>query len=135
MDHALLKSVIDGRESPQLWLDELLPVVGSVGSSALLIWVAQTGVLPKLRVLAKDAESPLQGVADASVILIQTNTDLDLGQPQVAALVDLLRDAGVITSAQHDALFAKATTLVPRWQALGFERQPDFGDIDCANLL
>jgi hypothetical protein len=58
---------------------------------------------------------------------------IDVLDPLTQSVFGELVTGGVITADDLAAINALGTVQIPRWQALGFEREPDFADIARAN--
>lgn len=122
IDFTALKNLIAGQSDPLAYLRELVPV--------------DAGQIPR-----RDLKLVLlgRGKLDAVIAAFPTfANDPDFSTIRVSdsltqAVFGQLVAGNVLNADDVAALNALGTVPVPRWQAAGLEREPDFGDIDRAN--
>jgi len=111
---ATRKSVGDTAIAAQISSTNLIPQ--SISTDTALEWAA-TGPMGPIVDASNNSNSPVRASCLAFIYKIQYGTNIDMELPSMQAMFTAWVTAGTITQAQHDALIAIATILVPVAQA------------------
>ncbi len=97
------------------------PAYGKVEITPVLIWLAKYGIMPRLRAAAAGDNVEIAGIAEVALMLVSNPNipALDVGLPEVQAMLTALVQAGVIPLAASDELLDLAQIQRSRAEVLG----------------
>lgn len=120
---SLLAAGSDNRVA-DLLNEQRYETLGSVAMTPLLEWIAQYGVMARLRAAAAGENAQVASIAEVALMLVSNPNipALDMSRPRVQQMLLVLTTAGVIPQEAHDELLQLATVQQSRAQQLGMER-------------
>lgn len=122
---------------------ELLKSLATEHGEQTLAWLAEVVPVPCGTIPRRDIKIVLLGLGKidsvaAAVPLFFNDPDfssINVADPLTQGVLAQLVTGNVLTAEDKAAVDALGTKEGPRWQSLGFDREPDFADIERANAL
>lgn len=114
------------------WLQEPVNDWQDLPQSTVLRWCAKYNIIARFKVFASDADTVIQSIAEAGLVLITSSNGLEATNAETRQMMSTMVSKGMVTQTQIDDLIARATVQAPRWQANGVSPEPTIGYIEIA---
>lgn len=126
---ALRQAGITDATAARQWLEETVTVQKPIPSQRLLKWASLAGRAARLADASQNTALPPEvraAAIAASSVLSNAQAEVDLSDPDQAAGLQALVQAGVLTQAEADELTQLAQVTGPRWQVeFEFDQMPE----------